>query len=172
MIKLFLAPVALISISSAALAQDQSAGTGARAAIYQGLKSLTEDPPQPVSAFVESQAAGQLLASDFIGRTIFDPDGMEIGAIDDVLFDESGKLSVIVVNVSKLIGSHKRIAINLADLRRMEEGSNLKLIAGLKRAEVDKAPDFTSLSEEMMLNDGQSLTEDEATGTAPAASPK
>src|SRR5688500_11030666 len=107
MIRLIFAPLVLTAISTASFAQEQPAGTGERAAIYEGIPSANEDPPPAISQFVESQAAGQLLASDFIGRTIHDPSGTKTGTIEDVLFDESGKLSVVVINVSDLIGTQK-----------------------------------------------------------------
>lgn len=113
-----------------------------------------------------------MLASDFIGRRIHDSKGLATGTIEDVLFDESGKLSVVVLDVSELIGSPKRIAINLADIRRMDDGSDLKLVAALDRGKIEEAPDFTSLSQEMGSNDGQSLTEDEVTGSSEPANKK
>ena len=169
MIRLILTTLAFTAISSLAVAQ-QPAETGARAAIYEAIASVTENPAPPISDFIASQAAGQLLASDFIGRRIHDPKGLATGTIEDVLFDESGKLSVVVLDVSELIGSPKRIAINLADIRRTEDGS--ELVAALDRGKIEEAPAFTSLSQEMQSNDGQSLTEDEVTGSSEPANKK
>jgi hypothetical protein len=163
------ATTALIAISGLAFAQEQPADVTGRAAIYEGLPAATDSPAPPVSEFVEAQAAGQLLATDFMGLAVFDPQGTELGTIDDVLFDENGKLSVIVLNVSDLVGTDKRIAFNLSDLRRAEDGDNVRLVAALDRAKIDDAPNFKSLAEEMELDDGQSLTEDEAKGAVQPA---
>jgi hypothetical protein len=150
-----------------------AAGTGAHAALYEAIPSATDEQPAPVSAFVESQARGQLLSSDFMGLAVFDPKGIQLGKIDDVLFDESGKLSVIVLNVSDLAKATKRIAFNLSDLRQLERSGSFQLIVAISPSQIVDAPDFKSLAQEMQLNDGQSLTEEEATGTAesPAAQP-
>jgi hypothetical protein len=163
------ATTALIALSGFALAQEAPSEIVPNAAIYQGIPSVATAPATPISQFVAGQAEHQFLATDFLGLTVEDASGAALGTIDDVLFDESGKLSVIVLNVSELIGSDKRIAFNLSDLRRTDKSDMPKLVAAIDRAAIDAAPNFKSLSEEMQLDDGQSLTEDQAKGTAEPA---
>jgi sporulation protein YlmC with PRC-barrel domain len=163
------ATTALIAISGIAFAQEGPSDIAPNAAIYQGIPSVAESPAPPISQFVAGQAERQLLATDFLGLSVEDEKGAVLGTIDDVLFDENGRLSVIVLNVSELIGSEKRIAFNLGDLRRADEGDTTTLVAAIDRAGIDAAPNFKSLSEEMQLDDGQSLTEDQAKGTAEPA---
>jgi hypothetical protein len=168
------ATTALLALGGAALAQEGPSDVVPNAAIYQGIPSTADEPAPPVTKFVAGQAERQLLATDFLGLTVQDPSGTELGTIDDVMFDESGKLSVIVLNVSDLVGTDKRIAFNLSDLRRTDDGDTTKLVAAIDRAKIDAAPNFASLAAEMELDDGQSLTEDQAKGTpepAPAPAP-
>jgi sporulation protein YlmC with PRC-barrel domain len=158
------ATTALVAISGLAFAQEQPADIAGRAAIYESIPAVSDNPAPAVSDFVAGQAHMQLLATDFLGLPIEDTSGTVLGTIDDVLFDESGKLSVLVLNVGDLIGTDKRIAFNLSELRRAEGAEGIKLVAAIDRAKLDAAPNFKSLAEEMELNDGQSLTEDEAKG--------
>jgi sporulation protein YlmC with PRC-barrel domain len=166
------ATTALIALGGVALAQEGPSDAAPNAAIYQGIPSTIDQPAPPVSEFVAGQAEHQLLATDFLGLPVQDAGGTELGTIDDVLFDENGKLSVIVLNVSDLVGTDKRIAFNLSNLRRTDDGDTTKLVAAIDRTKIDAAPNFKSLAEEMQLDDGQSLTEDQAKGTAePAPAP-
>ncbi len=173
MTRTIITAAALLTISGAAFAQEQPAGFGNRAPIYEAIPAAGGDsgPAPVVKEFVTGQAKGQLLATDFLGLPVFDVGGTPLGTIDDVLFDEGGKLSVIVLNVGDLLGTDKRIAFNLADLRRAQDSDTAKLVAAIDRTQIEAAPNFTVLAEEMGMNDGQSLTEDEAEGATEIVPP-
>ena len=164
MIRILIATTALAALSGLALAQEGSGDLSGKAPILESIPALSKDPAPKVSEFVVGQARLQLLATDFLGVAVYDSAGGPIGKIDDILFDESGKLSVVVLNVSELLGSEKRVAFELAALRHQIVEGEVRLVASIDRPTLESAPGFTSLADEMSLNDGQSLTAEEAEG--------
>jgi len=62
--------------------------------------------------FITSQKPDQWVASTFKGTDVLGPDNQKVGAIDDVLFDKSGKIEAYVVSVGGFLGvGSKEIAL-------------------------------------------------------------
>lgn len=90
---------------------------------------------------VDAQATGtvvkrdQIEAHTLIGKTVVDSDGVNLGTVDDVIIDASGKMAqTAVVKLSGSIGE-KLIAVPIADLKPGADEGTLRL-AGLTREQV------------------------------------
>jgi hypothetical protein len=156
-----LSAAVLLVAAAPALAQSGSGAAGERAPILEALPDVAKEPLSPVKEFVEGQAPGQLLASDLLGLPVYSG-GTAIGTIDDVILGESGRPLFVVLDVSEYLEIERRIAFAFEGLGFERGPTGIRLVASIDRATIEAAPAFTSLAEEMALNDGQSITEDEA----------
>jgi hypothetical protein len=156
-----LALTAMISMFATPVLSQMGEGTPARdAPIMQALPDSSERAPADVEKFVEGQVAGQFVSSDFVGRSLFNPEGNEIGVVTDLFVDEGDQVSFIVVDVSDLVGSEKKIAFDFDALAYQVNDTEIRVVANLDRDTVEKAPSFTSLADAAALGDSQGLSED------------
>jgi sporulation protein YlmC with PRC-barrel domain len=126
----------------------------------QALPDASEQAPAGVEKFVEGQGAGQFVSSDLVGRSLYDLEGKEMGVVTDLFVDENKDVSFIVVDVSDVAGSEKKIAFDFDALAYQVNDSEIHLVADLGRDAVERAPSFTSLADAAALGDFQGLTED------------
>jgi hypothetical protein len=152
-----------IAIAAPAFAEEDSGSLARRAPILESITDAAKEPAPKIEEFLAGQVPGQLLATDLIGLEVHGSGpGEAFGAIDDVLFDKSGKLSVVVVNVGKYLGAEKRVAFALEDLRYTMGADDIRLLASIDKPTLEAAPAFTSLADEMAKGDAQSLTAEES----------
>src|SRR6185295_2609072 len=74
----------------------------------------TAPPPGPRAdtAFVSVQPQGQWLASRFVGQAVSNQAGQNVGDINDLLFDKTGRISTAVIGVGGFLGiGEKSVAI-------------------------------------------------------------
>src|SRR5690606_4426979 len=77
----------------------------------------------------------------------------------------------VVLDASELLGTEKRVAFAMENLRHEAVGAEIRLLASLSREAIEAAPDFASLADEMTLNDGQSLTTGQIDGAPVTVEP-
>ena len=154
---MFFSAALAVAIATPALAQDQSGAVAQRAPIIESLTDLAKEPAPKVEEFFAGQVPGELLATDLIGLTVHDTGAAALGVIDDVLFDENGKPTVVVVDVGKYLGSDKRVAFALENLRYTMAADDVRLVASIDQEALKAAPTFTSLADEMALDDAQKI---------------
>jgi sporulation protein YlmC with PRC-barrel domain len=160
MIQRFLGATALLVVlSSPALAQDAAGSPARDAPILQALPNAAENAPKTVTEFVEGQVEGQFVASDLLGRTLYNLEGTEIGVIDDLSIDEARQVALVVVDVGSLIGGDKKVAFDFDSLGYMPTDDDIRVVAAVDRDVLAKAPSFTSLADAASLGDSQGLSE-------------
>jgi hypothetical protein len=108
--------------------------------------------------FVASQSADQLVFSKFKGTAVVGSNDESIGAVNDFLFDKSGKLLGVVVGVGGFLGiGQKNVAMDMGAFQIVPAGSgastpaansgsddptNIKLKVAWTKDQVLQAPDF------------------------------
>ncbi len=107
---------------------------------------------QGVSTFIARQEPGQWLGENLEDREVYTPDGQGIGEIDDVLFDQSGRVVAVIIEVGGFLGiREKRIAVPMGALEFQKPAAttdnpdNTRVILRLGKAELESAPAFRSL---------------------------
>ena len=161
MIQRFLSATALVVVLSSPAASQDEAGSPARdAPIMQALPNASEQAPSKVMEFVEGQVPRQFVASDLLGRALYNIEGAEMGVIDDLAIDESRQVVLVVVDVGDLVGSAKVIAFDFDSLAYVSTDGDARIVAAIDRETVEKAPSFTSLADAAALGDSQGLSED------------
>jgi sporulation protein YlmC with PRC-barrel domain len=99
---------------------------------------------------IPEQAETQLLAADLMGASVFGPDGMEVGAVEDLILDKQLKVAGVVVGVGGFLGiGKKEVGLDWEQAKLVESAdTGTKTITiGLTKADLEAAPDFKTKGE-------------------------
>jgi PRC-barrel domain protein len=71
--------------------------------------------PADTTKFISAQSADQWVFSKFKGTDVIGPDNAQVGNVNDMLFDKSGKILGLVVGVGGFLGiGEKSVAIDMS----------------------------------------------------------
>ena len=119
-------------------------------------QSTTGAGAPDAAKFVASQTADQLVFSKFKGTDVVGPNDESIGAVNDLLFDKSGKILGVMVGVGGFLGvGQKNIAMDIgafqivpagagaaAPNNRSDDPTDIKLKVAWTKDQVQQASDF------------------------------
>ena len=130
---------------------------------------MTPDRALPIQStpgrdtFVRSQHATDWRGSKLIGALVYGPDNASIGTINDVLFENSGKLRAVVIGVGGFLGvGEKNVAVPFEALnisRRPEASSIDKINVSYSKDDLKNAPKFAYYEPEKMQTSGAGLND-------------
>jgi sporulation protein YlmC with PRC-barrel domain len=107
----------------------------------------TEAPKAPVPGQILVQDANTVLAKDFIGQTVYDPDKVKIGSISDLLLSKDAKtVEGFVIGVGGFLRiGEKSVALKMDRLKMMAgpDGA-MQLTMDVKKEELTNTPTFKS----------------------------
>ncbi len=154
------------SPSSGAQPSPEAAVPAAQAPVITGLPRSAPASDRVSGALVSEQLEGDLLASDLMGRDLYDPAGRKIGEVTDVLLDRNRTLKAAIATLDPSLGLRgKRIGIPFSALHWSPASSReVRVVATIDPAELKEAKGFEPLAREAGLDDNQDLT----TGTGAA----
>jgi len=96
--------------------------------------------------FVQSQHATDWRGAKLIGTIIYGPDNASIGAINDILISNDGKVRAVVIGVGGFVGvGEKNVAMPLDALtisRKPESSSIDKITVSYSKDDLKNAPQF------------------------------
>ena len=73
---------------------------------------LAQTPADPGGRFVTDQAANQWRGSKLVGLTIYGSDNQPVGDVNEILVDDQGLISAVVIGVGGLLGvGEKNVAV-------------------------------------------------------------
>ena len=117
--------------------------------------------PVDSAKFIQAQGTDQWVFSKFKGTDVIGPDNAQVGDVNDVLFDKSGKIIGLIVGVGGFLGiGEKSVAIDMsafqpvpADTGSSSAGgnsavsssndpTNVKLKVSWTKDQLKSAPDF------------------------------
>jgi sporulation protein YlmC with PRC-barrel domain len=100
----------------------------------------TTDPGLTVTV----DAKKGVLATSFIGSSVFTSTDENIGDINDMIFDDKGAIQAVIVGVGGFLGmGEKDVALPLSKITVTRDESNaIKLTVQASREELEKAPAF------------------------------
>jgi hypothetical protein len=89
-------------------------------------------------------AGNAVLATSFIGATVYTSADENIGDINDMVFDDKGMIKAVIVGVGGFLGmGEKDVALPLEKIKiSKDENNNVKLTVEASRDELEKAPAF------------------------------
>ena len=91
-------------------------------------------------AFLDKQEAGQLRAEEIIGASVKNPKDEDIGTVDDLVFDEHGKIVGAVVSVGGFLGmGAKSVGV---DWNELQVRSSDAIVVQWTKEQLQAAPEF------------------------------
>lgn len=111
--------------------------------------------------FVTVQPEGQWLASRFIGQTVSNQAGENIGDISDVLFDKTGRMSTAVIGVGGFLGmGEKSVAIPFSSLSFTADATGKRVVTiPLSKERLLAAPSFQPTEKTVYMRATEQATE-------------
>ena len=115
------------------------------------------EPAAPKSAeasggtqFLLKQESDDYLASNLIGKSVYNSQDEVIGDINDLVSDNSGKFVAVLIGAGGFLGiGEKDVAIRFEDLSlTRDEDNDIKVVANLSKDMLASAPDYETLSEQ------------------------
>lgn len=101
--------------------------------------------PGQGSPVIPEEAAEHLRAKKLIGSAVFNAEGEQVGKVDDIVFDDQGRLVGVVVNVGGFFGIGGKpvaIAAENAALVGDEETQRQVVQVNMTRQDLEQAPEF------------------------------
>lgn len=99
--------------------------------------------------FIDKQADDAKLASNWIGQTLYNSADESLGDINDLLFNQDGKVAAVIIGVGGFLGiGEKEVAIAFDSINASSDADgNVKLVASVTREQIDAAPEFLTLAD-------------------------
>jgi len=106
--------------------------------------TTAQKPAQSAESTVKVDATKAVLATSFIGSSVYTSANENIGDINDMIFDESGSIQAVIVGVGGFLGmGEKDVALPLNKITVTRDETNaIKLTVQATREELDNAPAF------------------------------
>jgi len=103
--------------------------------------------PAPTIAFVPSQAAGEVTANSIIGEKVRNGAKEDLGDVNDVVFDNEGRISAAIIGVGGFIGiGEKNVAVPFAVIsRETDEKGNAYIRIDATKEQLQAAPAYQRL---------------------------
>lgn len=127
--------------------------------------------PPPSDAVIPAQAAGDVRAEKLIGMTVYDTNGEKVGEVKDILFNEDGQATGVVLSVGGVLGlGAKQVGLQWSEVDIQPDADVAKI--QYNKDQLEAAPDFKTdeaLRAESDAAEMQLQQQSEpAIGTAPA----
>jgi sporulation protein YlmC with PRC-barrel domain len=93
---------------------------------------------------VNVDASKAVLATNFIGSSVYSSTDENIGDINDMIFDDKGAIQAVIIGVGGFLGmGEKDVALPLSKITVTKDENNaVKLTVAASREELEKAPAF------------------------------
>ncbi len=128
--------------------------------------------------YLTEQAATQVAASDYMGKSIYNAEDKSIGDVNDLILEENGGVVAAVVGVGGFLGiGEKNVAIPMDKLTVTREDNSVRLTTTETAESLQAAPKFMTLAEQQSAATSgtdattTSSTAAPATPAAPGAAP-
>jgi sporulation protein YlmC with PRC-barrel domain len=129
-----------------------------------------EEPPAtppPAEAIIASEGATDMRADKLIGTSVYNTEGQEVGSVEDIVFDQEGKIVGVVLKVGGMLGiGAKSVGIkwNEVQLSPTEEVMTISY----SQDQLEVAPDFKTKDSLQ----AEQQTENMSAPAAPPAQPQ
>jgi sporulation protein YlmC with PRC-barrel domain len=137
----------------------------AAAVIFASAAGFAQTAPQAgtrtTTTFATTQPQGQWLASRFIGQAVTNKTGQNIGDINDLLFDKTGRISTAVIGVGGLLGmGEKSVAIPFSSLSITADATGKRIVTlPLSKEQLQSAPSFQPTEKTAYMRAKEQATE-------------
>jgi sporulation protein YlmC with PRC-barrel domain len=107
-------------------------------------QTAQQPAPSDSGLTVTVDASKGVLATSFIGSTVYTSTDENIGDINDLIFDDKGSIQAVIVGVGGFLGmGEKDVAVPLNKINVTKDENNaVKLTVQASREDLEKAPAF------------------------------
>jgi sporulation protein YlmC with PRC-barrel domain len=130
--------------------------------------------PPPSEAVIPAQAADDVRAEKLIGMTVYDTNGDKVGQVKDILFNEQGQATGVVLSVGGVLGlGAKQVGLQWSEVDIQPDAEVAKV--QYNKSQLEAAPDFKTQEAQKAEADAaqmqlQQQSAPTTTGTTPAPS--
>ena len=127
--------------------------------------------PPPSEAVIPAQAAGDVRAEKLIGMTVYDTNGDKVGEVKDILFNEQGQATGVVLSVGGVLGlGAKQVGLQWSEVDIQPDAEVAKV--QYNKDQLQAAPDFKTQEAQKAESDAAQMQQTApATGALPAPAP-
>ena len=128
--------------------------------------------PPPSEAVIPAQAASDVRAEKLIGMTVYDTNGDKVGQVKDILFNEQGQATGVVLSVGGVLGlGAKQVGLQWSEVDIQPDAEVAKI--QYNQDQLKAAPDFKTQEAQKAESDAAQMQMEQesaptATGTTPA----
>ena len=128
--------------------------------------------PPPAEAIIPAQAADEVGADSLIGMNVYNANGDKVGQVKDILFNEGGQATGVVLSVGGVLGlGAKSVGLNWSEVDVRPDSEMVKV--NYSKEQLEAAPDFMTQEAQQAEAEAARLQEQQippaATGTIPPA---
>lgn len=153
-------------------AADQTAPADANAPAATAESEQPATPP-PAEAVIPAQAADEVRADTMIGMTVYDTQGNKVGKVKDILFNEQGQATGVVLSVGGVLGlGAKSVGLQWSEVDVQPDAQVAKI--QYSKDQLEAAPDFKTQEAQKAESDAaqmQSQAPASGTTTVPTTTP-
>jgi sporulation protein YlmC with PRC-barrel domain len=128
--------------------------------------------PPPSEAVIPAQAEGDVRAEKLIGMTVYDTNGDKVGQVKDILFNEQGQATGVVLSVGGVLGlGAKSVGLQWSEVDIQPDAEVAKV--QYNKDQLEAAPDFKTQEAQKAEADAaqMQLQQQSAPATTPAPAP-
>lgn len=129
--------------------------------------------PPPSDAIIPAQAADEVRADTLIGMSVYNPAGDKVGEVKDILLDDKGQVTGVVLSVGGVLGlGAKSVGLNWSEVDVQPEAEMVKV--HYSKEQLEAAPAFKTQEAQQAESEQQTLQQQEppaATSVVPPATP-
>jgi sporulation protein YlmC with PRC-barrel domain len=109
-------------------------------------------------------------ASDYIGKTVYDQAGNNIGEVNDLIVSGDGNVEAVILGVGGFLGiGEKDVAVNTQAVQMVQDGDNQRLVVQATKETLEAAPTYDRSNRRYAdQTTGGTTTETTGSTTAPA----
>jgi sporulation protein YlmC with PRC-barrel domain len=123
------------------MTQDQTAPSDPAAPPADVAAEEPPATPPPAEAIIASEGATDMRADKLIGTSVYNMEGQEVGSVEDIVFDQEGKIVGVVLKVGGMLGiGGKSVGIKWNEVQ-VSPAEEIMTIA-YSQDQLEVAPDF------------------------------
>lgn len=87
--------------------------------------------------------AKMMSAKDYIGKTVYDQAGANIGEVNDLIVSEDGQINAVILGVGGFLGmGEKNVAVSIRSVNMTQDGNNMRLVVEATKDQLNSAPTY------------------------------
>jgi len=109
-------------------------------------------------------------ANDYIGKTVYDQTGANIGEVNDMILSDNGEIQAVILGVGGFLGiGEKNVAVAVPAVQMVQDGNNMRLVVQATKDQLEAAPSYDMRNRRYATDNNATTTDTtSSTTTAPA----